>query len=194
MKIRRIVEVILITGVIALLCGCPPAPVDVQEGGGGADFDPTLYYTKTEAEEVFATLSGVEETYVKKTSLDPAINASMPTRVVNGDGITLAGGTNTDWASGTSFTFPLPGFTPAYEFALLFATPWNTYTDTDGFILWAGTSDADKAGFSLPGTADGTLLGTSGLIPLTNESRFWVEGLDNGLIVTVRAVFFNDWQ
>ena len=132
------------------------AACDPNNGGEGADFDDTLYYTKTDVDSMISAL---------ETEIDQAVSEAVDAvEPVDGtaDAIALAG---IDWVGRTPVGFNVPG--DGVERVIVEITGYNGTGSGEQFYICFGSSETNSetmAQFYLP--ADGGYHSFLGLVTI----------------------------
>jgi hypothetical protein len=184
MKVK--VSVIGIFACAAMLAS-PACEKSGSTGGGGADFDSSLYYTKLEVDQKIAELAG-------QTS--DAIDYATPTRGDNWTGgpSTMIDNTNDSYENGISLGNP-----SGANFVMLFIQ--GSCDDINGFDICGGAStETDPRCHNIPSDFEYTNesgFHVKGSVFLWHvhgsDTKFWVEGLgDSSANFYIDSVWFRE--
>ncbi|MFW6365349.1 MAG: hypothetical protein ACOC2H_02610 [Spirochaetota bacterium] len=162
-----------------------------SKGGGGADFDSSMYYTKSEVDEKIAEL--IAETYSDE-DIDEAIDFATPTRGTNSTGgpSTSLNSTNNSYANGVSLGNP-----SGVTFVMLVVDGYEI-ADGNGFYIVGGCStETNPRKYTIPADDGGSKTSVKGGVYLFHvhgsDMKFWVEGLDDASTsVYINSVWFRD--
>jgi hypothetical protein len=167
MRNLSILAIFLVSAAALFLCGCPPAD---GPGGGGADFDESKYYTKT---EVTSYLDAAQP-----------MGISYPQTVTS---------TNSSYATGVSFVGSASDMTGVTAAIIQVSYSHAAATEGEDVSLCIGTSASDFYQAPLPDMHNNELRAVL-LVPMSSTPpRVWASSITAGAsIQVVEAILLRD--
>jgi hypothetical protein len=158
----RIVVCLSIFVCFMLATSCSPT---CDNGGSGADFDPTLYYTKSEVDAKLPVKGFIDETRLSSVDISTG---------------------HIDYATGVDLTVP------AGAKYLLLAVSTSTAPSISP-VIFIGRSIGNRSTNYYPVNFTGEILmffDISGILPGTPEIKMWIPDSHGGTLLAAPAIWF----